>query len=394
MKYYIILDGNALTLVFYAASLWYNINLDIIIQSSDCEGIINPENRCPSKAMLRTGYVENMNIYESDLYSLECLTKQHGRIEYYVFTLQNIKTCVYVQSVASSSSVIYDLQIVSRLNMLWYYAGPIKYLKGDNNGSDKVAFLKYNDDNVRTDSLFNYLNYKIITALKVLHFRYGNFHQEMYSLHLIFEPELERCVKLEDEENLLEINTFLSTILAHNLCGYGNYSITQVYYIRVQFHLADKLGSIYWKFKKINYENYECLHNLEEQDALSLQYDRLLSHTIDVNNHEIDIELFDPSVTIYYKKSSRCSVLEMKYNLVQIQGLVKSYIYDLKVAFKVCLYYYCFYIFDSYVWPESPAQCVTSLVLPISLPLTDGTWWFNGVKQGGVLSAIYILTKY
>ena len=308
----------------------------MIVSSSECEGVINPESKCLLEPMMRSGYRESINIFVSDLYDLDC----HKRVSSgaYEIVFQNISKCIHIQRLSSTLYATHLMQIIGRFKMLWKFDASMRYFEGDNRGIDTVRLYSYDDDNVLSNSTQTYDTYRIINSMKIIHNGFPNFHQAMYSLAIYYEPESEKCMKFENVSKLMEMNPDTSMILAIHMCGFGVYDTPHVYAIAVQLYFKQQLCSVFWRFKQVKLQS--CKRGDSDKklhDMLSFEYASLVSQTIVLEKTETYLELYEASVKMFYKLAKFCSTIKMEYNVVPFPGLTRLFVYQGDVIIRVCI---------------------------------------------------------
>ena len=321
--------------MFYSVYSFYDIELDIIVSSSECEGVINPESKCPIKPMMRSGYRESITTFVSDFYDLDCRKSLNS--DSYMLIFQNISQCIHIQRVSSTIAARYYMQVIGRFNMFWKSHVTMAYLDGDNRGIDAVRLYTYDDDNVLKNSTQTYDAYKIVNSLKMVHIGFPNFHQAMYSLTAYYEPESEKCMKFENASKLMKINPTTLMILAIHMCGFGVYETPHVYGIVIQIYLKQSY-SIFWRFKQM--ELQPCKRENSDgklHDMLSFEYANLLSQTMVLEKQETYVELYETAVKMFYKLATFCSKVEMEYNVVTFVGLTKMFVHHRDIIIQVCM---------------------------------------------------------
>ena len=101
---YIVLGSFDYYLIFYAYGPLYNIDIDIHIHASDCEGLFEPQFMCFTPqdiAVPNLNETRNLRRYiRGSHYETLCFIEKQDKIQLYLVQTYNIKKCLVMQSIS------------------------------------------------------------------------------------------------------------------------------------------------------------------------------------------------------------------------------------------------------------------------------------------------------
>ena len=323
----LVFGSQKIVLLFYAYSPLYEIDLDIIIQQSRCEGILNPIAFCNHHYVIRSGASTTETFVKHTNYLVFCL--RHPNSAYIRVILGTV--CIIVQQTHMREWLDYNLEIAGSANIQVTYSLPFIYntLYLFDNYS-YVAFTirlsNYTTHTLKLKSVsINSLPYEdaISTQIRCKHINWS-YHQPSYAT--LFEhhlPGSTACVNGNSSYHRKLSEETMHLKLTSN-CGTFIYKEQKTYMFTLAQYKLAKLNELY----KIKYYlsfiyTDACFISEGLRDQLSLCLSSYIAQSMILNQSEMHVVTHDVSVKIIYYKYSNpnCTTFKIVFHRQQHQLL-------------------------------------------------------------------------
>ena len=341
-------------LFFYAYSPLYTIDLDVIIQETKCEGIINPMQLCISKqrtddvSKLRKSRINGVN------YVMTCSHKFHAGAYGVVMRIIMNGKCIFVQQIhISGLSNHYQLQVEGNADAQIQTKNPFVYNEACPKYHPDYVFLNLSFANMKHQTLIlqkdnlDVFYFKHIVSILVSYTHKSNYHQKSYSVLLQKRNENnETCASLDSTYNKqLSIYGWSWMLAITNCCGVGLYKMQHDYVFKLNpYHLKSYYGMNKLKYYFSFFRVTSCNVSNDVSDRLSL----CLSHyeaqsALFTTEEELHVVAHDISFAIYYYKKSLsdCTTFKFVYHCQVLHLLADAHIYgNQRIVIQVpCIHY-------------------------------------------------------
>ena len=246
---YIVLGSFHYYLIFYAYGPLYDIDIDIHIHPSDCEGLFEPQSMCFTAqdiAGLKQNETRKLRRYiRGSHYETLCMTLRLDGMSIYLVKTYNIKKCLVMQSI--SLRMIYNeyytfvgtMDIGLTVVKMPPYSSEGKITAELTGEVDLVALnLHTHILNISSLNKLWEASYLEISTVNLILSNINNSQAMFIQLHVDVVNTTTDCINSVDKRNVIRTtNRNTSGIIKmSNLCGLLQYSIPFVYAFKFQFH--------------------------------------------------------------------------------------------------------------------------------------------------------------
>ena len=309
-------------LTIYAFGPWYDMDIDIIIRRSSCEGLFEPMHLCSTVAegtdshshinhhMIR--YIKTSN------YNILCSTiKQPNNMLAYKLKIYNIKKCIIFQIISqlSGHTQLYNVQAIMKLDIA-ITIGP-KYLPVNDITAERMCILRSgtmdritNEENI--ESTYNSQRNASSLTFFLIEYQQRPGLYAMFTFHMISRNKT--CAKVgnaltytgnrsqDTSKGIVEISSF---------CGKFSF-VRQLTYI-FKLHLSSKSHDrILYMYSFFESKCYAVMIN-----SMTVIDESGLCHSVVAIHNELSISHSFSSVSCVFENKKNCS-LTMAYRVQEI----------------------------------------------------------------------------
>ena len=246
---YIVLGSFHYYLIFYAYGLLYDINIDIHIHPSDCEGMFEPQSMCftlQDIAVSKRNETRKLRRYiRGSHYEMLCYIVRLDKSQIYFVQTFNIKKCLVMQSVSLRKiyneyyTFVGTMDIGLTVIKMPPYSSDGKITAGIR-GEGTLVALNLHTHILNISSLKKSWeeSYLEMSTMKMM-LSMINHSQTMYiELHVDVVNITTYCIKSVDKRNVIRSTNHntLGIIEITNMCGLLQYSIPFVYAFDFELH--------------------------------------------------------------------------------------------------------------------------------------------------------------
>ena len=313
---HIVLTAHQTHLIFYAYGPFYEIDITIIVTSSNCEGILEAVFMCPfnlRKQLIKKKYPNTKMMARNHM--ARCVKVFLNNI---MIDLQ--KGCVIVQSVGNTVLRSYNIEIIGHMHLRLNCLFPQRPgVIGRNNFNDKVTVtLKDESHAVNEYNLVDSINISTrdLTYAEVLHFLLSNFDHPAYTVHLTTIPNKFLCANITDDTHLNTTFDYFIHFYITDYCGKALYHKSEIY----QYTCRIQTVGYTMNHKNVMYVVVDietCEANIVDRfDVITLRFRDLIDHSLDViGNKTLNLLTHDTSVIILFDKAFSCSSYTFQYRV-------------------------------------------------------------------------------
>ena len=309
-------------ILIYAYGPLYNIDIDINLEPSLCEGVLDPMMSC----RLKTKYI----YLDQSSYTQHCRGSK-ADIGMFDYIMYNIKTCVVIQATKFVNSKRYAISLSKLLSIRLEYFFSINYLFTSSTQIGEEITVHLQDSNMKNyyyqPKNMNGVIFQAYTKIFMLfHQRNGIYCPPVYKLAV-------HKVNRDDEKcGVMDTNSFhikdQSTIVSiTNLCGVAHFQKSLSYL----FMFKSGTALLYDSTPYVLYVSIEKISTCNETDILALGIPGLAIHAIPYTQKR-DTFTFESSNRIIYYRLNDCSQIHIRYNMVLVLPLVELNSSNLKVS--------------------------------------------------------------
>ena len=225
-------------LVIYAYGPLFDININLVLCSTQIEGIVIPLSLCTQW----DSYVNKVQYFKRnrESYTSMCARKvRNDKLTYYIKL--HILKHIIVQNFASDNIInSYHITLDLLTHIVFRILPPLAYISSSNVSIDSRIYLNLQlKGNLHTTYKYaqntNYTDISIIGHLWMFHAIQYNVHDAAYQLKLRPSVNLSiQCLKLYDENQYQQQilgNKPLLFLAIHSTCGVGSYTKTNLYFL-------------------------------------------------------------------------------------------------------------------------------------------------------------------
>ena len=312
---HLILDDKQTFLIFYAFGPYYQIDVDILIIESECEGIIDPQNFCLPKQQQQEAETDDvLMIYLTGRnYILRCV-----QIVMNYIMINLLRNCVSIQFITHMAVTSYSLEIEGHMQLQFYFWRSTYF-------EDNITLLFV--DELMHSRQISPVARKPISRDRLKYFRLWHYFSSPYDyvsymLRLDIIKLQSKCATFDELSHVIR-NLFEETLLMLPItsnCGYGTYSKPSLYLYAYKIWKSQKQNQksvIYMVVKRIG-----CIESPENFDVVTMVFRGFVHHSVDViGNKTLHLRYRDLTVNLIYNKISSCSVYELQYRIETLQIL-------------------------------------------------------------------------
>ena len=339
--------NNYCYLVLYSYGSDYNIDVDIIVTISDCEGIVDPALTCPG--LLAT---DQLDYFHSDIqrgsYKISC--NYVVSLEVYQIQLYRLQSCLVVQALHHGHRFPYNLEIFSSANVQWNLKIP-PCQRYDGIFIDiNIVTLAWGEQVSGIHRVITMLNNRYLRLREVSVMQMRNEYKLSFyhsSLLVKIEPYEIRestCMMMKKSSHsavsYMGYEKALITRLAC-LCAVGIYSTPTLYMYslipRYMFHRA-QTAVVYFEILDTN--NY-CSRYNSANDILTVTIRDIMAQSLYVGKEGVQCSVPDVTVNIIYERHEMCSdfiIQFQRYKLNLFTRIEGPFVYE-SFFVEVCYMY-------------------------------------------------------
>ena len=251
---YIVLGSFNYNLIFYAYGPLYNIDIDIHIHQSDCEGMFEPQFMCfipQDITILKLNETRKLRRYiRGSHYETLCfIGRLDDRRQIYLAKTYNIKKCLVMQSVSLRKiynayySFVGTMDIGLTVIQMPPYSSEGKITAGITGEGILVALNLHthilNISSLNTSWEASYLG---ISTMKIMLSMINHSQTMFIQLHLDVVNTTTDCINSVDKRNVITATKsepdISGIIEITNMCGLLQYSIRFIYGFFIEFHAS------------------------------------------------------------------------------------------------------------------------------------------------------------
>ena len=310
-------------LVLYSYGSAYHIDVDILVISSECEGLVDPVLPCLGLVDIdQLDYFQTEIPYES--YKYTCLYT--ANLEVYAIRLYRLQRCLVVQSVHYGYKFQYDLEILNSGNVQLNLTIPTYQAYDGSYFDTNELILSWGDQTSgihRVISMVNstYLRLREVSATRLRHHQTLSFHHS--SLLLKIEPHEVpgmSCMMLNESSHSVTNYNGYSDALATQLvclCALGIYSTPTLYTYtlipRYMLHAA-QTAVVYFEISGTN-----CSRFNRTKDILRVTIRDIMTQSLYVGKEGLQCSVPDVSVNIFYERHGMCSRFIIRFQRYKLK---------------------------------------------------------------------------
>ena len=323
----LVFSNDSFMLFVYAFGPLYELKVEITVTTTKCEGIINPLTLCMrndtnSQIPQRT-YIKNTNyIYFCDgTYANE----YYGGI-YFSIILLDLKGCIVVQQIPTSSSLNYIL----RLNMysetkIWISPPAFSEAVLRRTHWDRVSIHASSGNMVRSTPK-GPVTHQDIPAMVLQYLTRFAFHKLMYYVQLTSKEFVQKCSLYNESSHTVweDVFTRIRHFLAVNsACGIGKYTKNYIYVFA--FTTIDTqerfLGGKFIEYVSVNTMSKSGCNAKNQTNTITLTILRTYTNTIQISQKELRFTLYSTIWGLIISKGDPCSVMVVHFSCTHINLL-------------------------------------------------------------------------
>ena len=338
---HLILDNQQTFLVIYAFGPYYEIDIDILLIESECEGIIDPQNAC-SPLQSNRGYdIDNtqMTYMYGKNYFLRCVVQDMDYVR-----IDLILNCVVIQFISYVGVSTYSLEIIGHMELDFDYKRPAAFKAiGTLLNITDITLVYVDDLMISKDYIPNSsvpISVKKLKYVRLWHIVNSIYEYPNYLLHLEITKLQSKCAIFNDHSHAAEnqsasIRGLILTITSY--CGYGTYFKPAVYLYIYRIWKLQKSHQKQIIYMVINRRG--CDRSLDKFDVITMMFRGFVFHSVDViGNKTLFFRSRDMTVNLMYQKLSSCSVYKLQYRIESLYMITSKNslwinIYQRKVTF-------------------------------------------------------------
>ena len=287
-------------LILYAYGPLYNIDIDINLKHSDCEGVLDPIILCRIKEV--SIFINNSNYFHF------CKTKI-GRGSEYEYVYFNIKTCLIFQITKLADVSQYALMLTKTLTVQMEYFFYFNYLY------DWTIHTFEEITVVLQDSFLKNVRFKLqlingiisennTRTFMLLHKRSNTHHLPVYKL-AVYASEIKKQICLTIDADSYDVKDRSALIPITNVCG----SIAFQKLISYMLMFGMRF------FTCVLYILIERTTTCNKTDILAFSIPNLATHAIYFTEARTIFTIENSNRVMYYQ-SYGCSEVQVRYNFV------------------------------------------------------------------------------
>ena len=308
---YLVLSKHETRMIFYAYGADYEIDLDLVVVESECEGILDPVRACPFNRLTKrpdrflTTQIRGYN------HNFRCILLNHNLV-----IIDLIKGCVALQVISIIYAQTHVMEIQGNMLLSLDYLKPHRFYVDAVEYHDEVKLMIGTTENELTTNY--HISSEKTTFVRMRFTIRTPYDHDSFAIYLHAIEQTYECANnitershVESQSELLLINT--------NYCGKGVYMKNGLYSYS---HRIQKLGDDKDR-KHVMYvmiDAKSCLsNNREVLNIFVIKIRNELSHSVDVHgNKTLYVLTPDLTVDILYDKLSSCSIVVLQYRIEEV----------------------------------------------------------------------------
>ena len=311
-------------LIIYAYGPYYKVDIDVVVQATECEGIVEPIMACPFNLQIpQTGGFPNSQSRGRN-YLAKCVQLN---MEYILIDV--LTGCIIVQSIILSNLQTYSLEIKGNVELYINYQRP-KLLDGfglHNNIADAEFNIGLRNlaSKVTTPPTSMTIWEESISYLRIWQPVDNLYEYPSYLLHLNTTSRTFECATVSEDSHvqLKDYYEFMLMLTITNFCGLGTYSKTAVYIYKYMIQPTTRVT-------KLNPTMYMIIAAKTCQEAFNAPLDVITMILRNVIFHSLDVigdrtlysRTVDMTMNLLYEKASLCSTFQLQYRLEEVRNMI------------------------------------------------------------------------
>ena len=327
---YLVFGVHESYLIIYAYGPYYEIDIDVLVQATECEGIVEPVMACPiNLRQPQTGDFQNVKVSGQN-YLARCVQLKMNYI-----LIDVLAGCVIIQSIQLSIMSSYSLEIKGNMELYVNYQKP-KLL--DDIGvyhrildAEFIIVLTNLISNVTVPSASMIIKEESISYLRIWQHVLNLYEYPSYLLRLDTKPRTFECAKVSEDSHVQLNYNFMLMLTITNFCGFGTYSKPAVYIYKYMIQPTNRVT----KMKQTMYiiiTTKRCSEDSNEPlDIITMILRDVIFHSMDViGDRMLYTETVDMTTNLLYEKASVCSTFQLQYRVEEVRKLFHN-ILSLKI---------------------------------------------------------------
>ena len=311
-------------LIIYAYGPYYKVDIDVIVQGTECEGIVEPIMGCPFNLRIpQTGKYPNAQSRGRN-YLARCV-----RLEIEYMLIDVLAGCIIVQSIILSNLQTYSLEIKGNVELYIYYQRP--ELLNNYRLHNDIADAEFNIGlrnlvtNVATPTTSMTIWEESISYLRIWQPVINLYEYPSYLLYVNTTTRTFECATVSEDSHvrLKDYYEFMVMLTITNFCGLGTYSKTAVYIYKYMIQPTTRVT-------KLNPTMYMIITTKICQEASNASLDVITMVLRDVIFHSLDVigdrtlysKTVDMTMNLLYEKASLCSTFQLQYRVEEVRDMI------------------------------------------------------------------------
>ena len=330
---YIVLGSFDYFLIFYAYGPLYNIDIDIHIHASDCEGLFEPQSMCFTPqdiAISNLNETRNLRRYiRGSHYETLCFIVKRDKIQFYLVQTYNIKKCLVVQGISLRKiyheyyTFVGTMDIGLTVNkMPPYLSEGIVTAAITGEGIFVTLNLHAHILNISSINKSLETSYLGISTMNLM-LSMINHSQAMYiQLHVDVVNTTTDCINSVDKRNVIRANNHNTAgiIEITNMCGLLQYSIPFVYAFNFQFHAGMWYGNSIFMYMHVH---TWCTTNRTVNIFTVLAQAGTISHSVSMTKELYVLNQQYQPINIAYQNNIGCTFqIEYRARMYSISAYI------------------------------------------------------------------------
>ena len=325
----IVLGKNEIYIILYAFGPLYNIDIDLVILSSVCEGIFE----LPYLCLSNTQDKQKKSYNNADNYEARCILKEHFHKGMVVtFSIPKLSNCVVLQGISYSAVTEERYQIFTTVNLEANIIRSPPFIPlGILHGTSRVLLTIMSLNAKPYSSYINKSLHRKFNGAAIMHFKVlnANLSQQVnFIIRIDTINQDHTCADASYSKEIVkkERGKFYQKLHLINPCGVSLLKLPGTFFIIFYIRNAMATNKTALATKVRSYVFYivvsriHCVKDLyDNRDKLTLIHiSEGVAHTIDFIANTVEFELHT-SFQLILEKSLLCTDFDFKYRVQTVQ---------------------------------------------------------------------------
>ena len=321
---YLVFGVHETYLIIYAYGPYYEIDINVVVQATECEGIVEPVMTCQFNfRILQTGYYQNSQVRGRN-YLAKCL-----QIKMKYILIDILAGCVIIQSIKLSIMQSYSLDLKGNMELYVHYQKPKvrKDIGLYNNIIDAEFIIGLTNlvTSVTIPNVSMIIWKESISYLRIWQNVFNVYDYPSYALRLNTQPRTFECAEVFEDAyvHLKKYREIMLMLTITTLCGLGIYRKPAVYIYKYMIPLINKDGEYKQNMYMIITAKRCPADSNEPLDVITIILRDILFHSLDViGDRTLYYETVDMTANLLFEKASLCSTFQLQYRVEEVRELI------------------------------------------------------------------------